>query len=387
MTEFSLQKRGERSFRIRIELERDTKTKRRRFHLETVRGGPNEMVKDVKARAKARAIELLDKLNKGEHVEQSGLTIKAYMASWLENPVDLSPKTVERYRQLAEQQIYPHLGTIALQKLKGDDVQTWHATLRSSGGKNGKPLSARTVGHAHRLLHATLGRALRGGVVFRNVANGIKPPKVEGDEIEALDAIQARDVLDKLKDHAFLPIVSVALGTGLRRGEILALRWQDIDLDAAILTVERSLEETKGGLRFKPPKSKYGRRSVAMPATAIEALRTHRKAQLELRLALGLGKPHDDALVFCTVEGEPMSPDKLSRDWCRLVKARKLPRVSFHALRHTHVSALIDAGLNVFSISRRIGHGSPAITLRVYAHKFKPRDTEAVDAIEAVMRR
>jgi integrase len=192
--------------------------------------------------------------------------------------------------------------------------------------------------------------------------------------------------LEKLRGHLFRPVVVVALGTGLRRGELLALQWGSVDLEGRSIRVERSLEETKSGLRFKAPKSKQGRRSVSLPSSVVEVLRSHRRQQQELWLALGLGKLSDDALVFCQPDGLPMSPDKLSRDWHRLVIARKLPKVSFHALRHRHVSALIDGGLDVFSVSRRIGHASAALTLRTYTHLFSKKDAVADAAIDAALR-
>lgn len=168
---------------------------------------------------------------------------------------------------------------------------------------------------------------------------------------------------------------------------MLALQWANVDLEAASLKVEYSVEQTKSGLRLKSPKSKNGRRKVSLPSTVVQTLRDHRKKQLETRVALGLGKLPDDALVFAQADGSLMPPDKLSRDWNRLVISRKFPRVTFQALRHSHVSALIAGGLDVFSVSRRIGHGSAALTLKVYTHLFSNKDTEAADAIESVLGR
>jgi integrase len=374
----NITKRGKASWRVKVELSRDPVTGRRRYHLETVHGKRED--------AKAKLVEIAEQMRKGEHVEPSALTVRIYIKAWLAAPAGISPKTAERYRQLAEQQIYPLLGAIALQKLGEADVQDWHDKLLASGGRGGKPLSARTVGHAHRVLHRALARAVIGKRVFRNVASAVKPPKVEDHEIEIIPADQVSDSLAKLRNHALYPIAVTALGTGLRRGELCGLQWGDIDLDGASLRVERSLEESNSGLRFKAPKSKAGRRTVSLPPSVVDVLRAHRKQQLELRLALGLGRPADDALVFCEHDGSPLSPDKLSRDWGRVVVARKLPKVSFHALRHTHVSALIDAGLDVFAVSRRIGHGSAALTLKTYTHWFSKKDTAAAAAIEAALK-
>jgi integrase len=182
------------------------------------------------------------------------------------------------------------------------------------------------------------------------------------------------------------PIAALALGTGMRRGELCGLAWGAVDLDGATVRVERSLEETKQGLRFKAPKTRHGYRVVSLPPVAVDLLRSHQHRQAEQRLLLGLGRAGSDDLVFARPDGSPYSPDTLSRDWWRAAKALDLPPVMFHALRHSHASALIAAGLDVVSVSRRLGHGSPAITLGVYAHAFTKTDTAAVLAIEAAMK-
>jgi integrase len=273
-----------------------------------------------------------------------------------------------------------------IQKLKLASVEAWHGTLLQSGGKDGKPLSPRTAGHAHRLLQRAMQRAVETELLARNVAGIVGAPASEDTEVEILDATQVPIVLRKLQGHELYAIVAVDLTTGLRRGELLALPWSNVDLDGASLRVERSLEETKTGLRFKAPKTKHGRRTISLPPSAIAILREHRRRQLEVRIALGLGRPEPVALVFCHHDGSLMSPDKLSRDWGRACKSLRLPQVMFHALRHTHVSALIAAGVDVVQISRRIGHSSPTVTLRTYAHLFKNTDTAAADAIEAALR-
>ncbi len=159
-----------------------------------------------------------------------------------------------------------------------------------------------------------------------------------------------------------------------------------VDLDAGMVRVERSLEETGSSLRFKPPKTGAGRRAISLPASVAETLSAHRRAQREHRLAIGLGRPGDDDLVFARSDASPHPPDNLSRDWRRTVLSLKLPCVSFHGLRHSHVSALIAAELDVVTISRRIGHANPAVTLAVYAHVFAGASKDAAPmAIEAAM--
>ena len=147
------------------------------------------------------------------------------------------------------------------------------------------------------------------------------------------------------------------------------------------------MEQTKAGLTFKPPKTKAGARVISLPPIAVGALTAHRRRQLEFRLALGRGKLDDDALVFTTIDDGPVPPNNLSRDWWRFVQTRNLPRGGFHALRHSHASALIASGIDVLTVSRRIGHANATTTLRIYAHAFKKTDTEASDAIEAALRK
>jgi integrase len=134
------------------------------------------------------------------------------------------------------------------------------------------------------------------------------------------------------------------------------------------------------------PKTKAGRRTLSLPPGAVAVLREHKVPQMELRMQLGLGKLPDDALVFCRLDGSPIPPNDLSRDWARACRSLQLPAVSFHALRHTHASALIAAGHDVVAISKRLGHAKPTTTLRTYAHLFDSKDDAAADAIEAVLR-
>ncbi|MBV9859868.1 MAG: tyrosine-type recombinase/integrase [Alphaproteobacteria bacterium] len=374
----NITRRGEHSWRIKYEPgERHPTTGKRQTRYVTVRG--------TKKDAQRELIRLLAEVDNGMAVEPSKLTIADYLRGWLTNDRDLSPKTRERYRQLAEQQIIPHLGTTLLQKLKPAQVHDWHGALLKFGGAGDRPLSARTVGHAHRVLHRALERALRLEILSRNVARSIHPPKVEAAEVAILDGSQMAQVLARLDGHPLHVIVALALGTGLRRGEICGLAWGSVD--GATVRVDRSLEETSEGLRFKPPKTRHGRRSVTLPLSVVELLAAHRKRQAEQRLMLGLGRAGADDLLFTLPDGSPYPPDKLSRDWGNVVRARNLPKIMFHALRHSHASALIAARLDVVTVSRRLGHGSPAITLSVYAHAFASANTDATAAraIEAAM--
>ncbi len=375
----NITRRGAHSWRLKYEAGApDPITGKRRTRFVTVRG--------TKKEAQRELIRLLGAVANGTAVDPSTLTIAEHVRAWLAGDNGLSPKTIERYRQLAEQQIIPHLGATVLQKLRPAQIADWHAMLLRSGGKDGRPLAPRTVGHAHRVLHRAFELALRLEQVGRNPVHTVPAPKVEQVEPEILTAGQIATVLGALNDHQLYPIVSLALATGMRRGELCGLAWGAVDLDHAVVKVERSLEETASGLRFKSPKTRAGHRSIGVPATTVDLLRAHRAAQLEMRLRLGQGRTAAGDLVFALWDGTPYPPDKLSRDWGNVVRDRKLPAVSFHSLRHSHASALISAGVDIVSVSRRLGHGSPAVTLTVYAHRFHKSDDAAVVAIEAAMR-
>jgi integrase len=323
--------------------------------------------------------------------EPSKLTVtehvRARIAQW-ESAKDISAKTAERYRELLNNQIAPFIGDKAVQKLKPIDVEAWHARLRASGRKDGRGgLSNRTIGHAHRVLSQALGDGVRYDLVARNVATAQGAPKVDSDEMVILTEDRVRDLVAKLQGRAIYAAVVTKLFTGMRRGELLAARWCYTDIDQAkVIQVREALEQTKAhGVRFKKPKTKNGIRDISLPDIVVDALREHRKAQLELRLLLGLGKMPDDALLFPTLEGGPRSPRAFGAEWADVAASIGMSDITLQSLRHTHASALIDAGIDVVIISKRLGHANPTITLRIYAHLFRKRDDQAATAINAAL--
>jgi integrase len=266
-------------------------------------------------------------------------------------------------------------------------LNTLYATLLKAGGVDGGPLAALTVGHAHRLVCRILGHAAQWGIIATNPAVSVDPPRVEDDnEAQIIREDEIRVVLDALRkrDATLYMIATVALATGMRRGELLALRWRDLDLDGGRIRVEQSLEQTKAGLRFKSPKTKHGRRTITIPPAVVSDLRAHWKALQEQRLALGVGRSAPDDLVFTTVDGSPHKPNTISSDWLRASAAITGRRIGLHALRHTHASSLIAAGVDVLAISRRLGHANPKITLDVYGHLYGNADDRASQAVAAM---
>jgi integrase len=285
----------------------------------------------------------------------------------------------------------PHLGAKLVQKLGTQDIEVWHSTLLTKGrkGRNGKPdgqsgVSTRTIGHAHRILRKALGEASKHGLVIRNVCSIERAPKVKAEEMVILTAEQVAELPAQLHGHPLEAAAIVALFCGLRRGEILALRWKNVLDDKETIRVRESLEETKAGLRFKPPKSTAGVRDVKLPTIVANVLREHRKRLLERRLMLGQGKLTGEDLVFPAWDGSPQPPNAFGAAWNKLTKRLGIV-VSFHGLRHTHASQLIDHGVDVVTIARRLGHSSAAITLQVYAHLFRKDDGKAAAAINAAL--
>ena len=305
-------------------------------------------------------------------VDASKLTVEAYLWQWLDGKHDLSPVTRERYADAIAKAIIPDLGGIELQKLKPLHVKQWLAKLLGTR-------SGRTVANLYLVLNGALKEAVKLELVGRNVAAAVTAPKIKTDEVKILDADELKAALASLSGSRLLPIASLALATGMRRGELLALRWCDVQ--GSMLKVERSLEQTvRGGLRFKSPKTRNSRRTITLPPSAVSMLDQHRRTQIECRLKLGLGKLPADALVFCNDDSSPISPNSFSVMWGRAV-----PEATFHSLRHTHASALIAAGQDVVTVSRRLGHAKPTITLNVYGHLFRNTDADCADAIEEML--
>ena len=373
-----VRQRGVGSWEIRYELPRDPDGKRR-TRTTTVKGGKRDAQRELR--------RVLAEVDAGTHVDKSKTTLATFTAESIDQwqaSGRITGRTAERYRDDAANYVIPHLGARELQRLTTRDLEAWHAKLLSAGGRRGG-LATLTVRHAHRLLGQVLARAAKHGLVARNVAAIERAPAPERDEIQILRPEQIAPMLEKLSGHPMHAMVVTALYTGVRRGEMLALTWADVDLDdGATLTVARSLEETRQhGVRVKAPKSERGRRRISLPALVVRVLRAHRIAQLERRVATGAGRTD---LVFPGPGGGQWTPSHFSTEWRRAVRKLGLPGVTWHALRHTHASQLIHAGVDVVTISKRLGHATAAFTLRAYAHMFSEDDRKAADAIDQLAR-
>jgi integrase len=365
-----------------------------KFDAPTPDGRRRTVYRTIKAstarEAQVELTRLLAQAHAGGHTDPNRLTVAEHVASrvahWHATGIT-SAKTHERYLELVEFQIVPFLGAKLLQKLRSVDIESWHTTLLTKGRLDGTGgLSARTIGHVHKLLSRALRDGVRHGLVLKNVAAEQKPPKLFVKPMQILSPEQVKNLPELLAGRSIRAPALVGLFTGMRRGELLALRWPDVDLDRKQIKVHTALEQAVAhGVRSKKPKTASGARVVALPDIVVDTLRQHRREQLEMRLTLGLGRAPADALVFpFPGTDEVWKPDTFSSTWKDV--AGELGLGSFHALRHTHASQLIAAGVPITEIAHRLGHASPATTLSIYSHLFEKDNSRAAAAINAALK-
>ena len=374
------------TFDIIVPLGRDPRTGKKRDAWQTFKG-------TLRA-AKVKRGELIAARQAGAYVEPSRLTVAEYLKGWLADHARhaVSAKTFERYSEIVNKHLVPALGAHRLAKLAPLHIQAYHGSALANGrlrrrkGEEGeRGLSARTVKFHHKILSQALRQAVRLRLLTRNPCDDVKPPRAVQREMNILDHEATGRLLREAEHLAIYMPVLLAVTTGMRRGEILALRWRDVDLDARTLAVRQTLEQTKaGGLAFKAPKTARGRRTITLPELTAEALRRHRTAQKEARLKVGPDfKDHD--LVCALRDGNPRSPLALTNEFARLIKRLGLA-IRFHDLRHTHISHLLAAGVHPKVASERAGHASVAITMDVYSHVLPGMQEDAANRIDAALR-
>jgi integrase len=363
-------RRGRNSWRLKFDIGTDPLTGKRRTRYHTFKGAKRE--------AQVELARLVAENAAGASVEPSKVTVSDFLDRWHRDfaAVHVTPKTAERYRQLIKNQVAPYIGQLQLQKLRPVHLADLYAKLLKIG------LAARTVGHVHRVLHRALGHAGTWGVAQQNVAALVEPPKVHAEEIVILDNEQIARLLQHVKGRSLYPIATLALATGARRGELLALRIKDFNPEAGTIRIERSLEQTKGKLRLKVPRTRHGKRTISLPSSIVTELRAHLVKVQERRLFLGMGRANRDDLLFPRWDGQIRSRHWLTQKFQQAMSALKINGVTLHSLRHAHASQLIASGMDVLTISRRLGHGSPAITLTVYGHLIEGKDRQAAEVTE-----
>ncbi len=323
--------------------------------------------------------ELIHKAERG-FTDAAKVTIREYFDHWLEATAPkLRQSTVRRYRDLARLHIISVIGNVRVGKLCAGDVQRLYASRLAAG------LSPTSVRHVHGLLHRALGDAVRWGLVTRNVTEAVDPPRRSTPEATTWSPRQVATVLAVSADDDLEALWRLVLITGLRRGELLGLRWIDVDLDAGALAVRRTLSRGyTSRLEAGEPKSASGKRRVALPASVVESLRRHSVCQLEQRLAAGPAYQDQD-VVFANATGRPIHPNTLARRFAKLAERAGVPPIRFHDLRHTNATIDLAAGTHPKIVQERLGHADISMTMNLYSHVTADMQRQAADRLDAMI--
>ena len=324
----------------------------------------------------------------GVYVEPSKDTVAQFLGRWLEHiKPNVSPRTHERYTEIATKNLAPLLGTVILTKLTPMHISAAYTAALTSGRRDGKGgLSPQTVHHLHRVLHQALRQAVRWGLLVRNPADLEKKdrPKVERKAVATVDVDTTADMIEAAREgRIYIPMLLGSM-SGLRRGEIVALRWRSVDLDRGQAAIVASTEQTDaGGVREKDTKgSKF--RTLALTSFAVQELRLWRLRQAEELLRIGV-RQTDDTHVVTKADGQPIQPRSLTRAITKFMKTRGA-NVRLHGLRHSHASHLLAQNIHPKIVQERFGHSSIAVTMDIYSHLMPNMQGEAVATVDGVMR-
>lgn len=322
--------------------------------------------------------EALSQKEKGLLVEPTNQTVEQFLRSWLEDSVKPSvrPNTYENYGYAIRGHIIPALGPIPLARLSPQHVQHFLKTEQEKG-------LTRMVTLCYAVLRKSLAQAVRWGLIPRNPAELVDRPKVAKKEMLVLTPEQVNTLLEAAQGHRLYALFLLAVTAGLREGELLGLKWADIDLEAGALMVRRQLQWLNGQAVFSEPKSAKSRRRVVLPSIAVNALKKHRARQLEERLKLG-GAWQENDLVFPSAVGTPLDPSHLRRSFNLILEKAGLPRVRFHDLRHTAATLLLAQGVHPKLVQEQLGHSQVSMTLDTYSHVLPGMTREAAEKMDAL---
>jgi integrase len=310
------------------------------------------------------------------------LTLGTYLQEWLENSArpTIRATTYHSYTKIVQLYIAPDLGHIPLAKLRSPDVQAWMNKRVAAG------LSPRSVQYAHAVLRRALGQAQKWGMVPRNVATLVSPPRIRRPEAKFLAPEQARVFLESIRGDRLEGLFTVSMLPGLRPGEALGLHWRDVDLEAGTLAVRVSLQRIGGWRQIDELKTDRSRRSIPLPAVALSALRAHRTRQLEERLQAGeLWEEH--GLVFTNPTGKPMVEETAARHFHQALARAGLPDMRFYDLRHTCASLLLAQGVHMRVVMEILGHSQIAMTMNTYSHVTAQLQRDAANQMDALFAR
>jgi integrase len=344
--------------------------------------GPDGKRRYVSAKTKGEAERALRRVmtdaERGLVFESGTITVEEYLNRWLTDSVQgtVRATTFERYEQITRKHIVPEIGRVKLKALTPAHVRGLYREKLEGG------LSPRTVQYVHVTLHKALKQAVRDGLIPRNATEAVKPPQVRREEIRPLTPEQVKVLFEAARGDRLEALYVLAVTTGLRQGELLGLKWDDVDMQAETLQVRRTLTRAKGGPVLSAPKTKGSRRTVKLSQTALEALRRHLARQLEEIDRVG-SLWRENGLIFASEIGEPLSRQYVTAHRFKpLLKRAGLPEIRFHDLRHTCATLLLSKNVNPKIVSEMLGHATIAITLDTYSHVLPTMQESAAKAME-----
>jgi integrase len=341
--------------------------------------------KGTKRGAQVECARLISEMKGGTYLEPSKTTVAQFLDRWLDHmKSQISTKSHARYSELARKNVVPLLGAVNLAKLRPAAISAAYSKALTHGRRDGKGgLSPQTVTHMHRILKQALGQAVKWELLNRNPVDAVDPPKAARGLMHTYDLDQTAELIDALRPtRMFIPTLLAVL-CGMRRGEVAALRWKNVDLVTNQLAILESAEQVGSKVRTKTPKSGKGR-TLALSASLVEELRAHRVRQSEELIKVGMPLS-DNTFVVAQADGTPLQPDTLTQDWFRKLAATSLPRIRFHDLRHAHATHLLSSGVHPKVASERLGHSKIGITLDLYSHVLPGMEADAAERVDAAL--
>lgn len=327
--------------------------------------------------AEAALAETITQLNKNTFVLPDKVKFSEYLDYWLNiRKSKLEITTYNNYKSIVDNHIVPELGKMELQKIKPLHIQNYYTKKEDN-------LSQKSLQHHHRLLSLALKNAVGWQMIPNNPCDHVEAPSPEKSKAKSLTSEEVKHLLESIKDTPLEASITLLVFTGLRRGELLALKWNDIDPINKTLVVDESLavDESKNEIIFKKTKSESSNRIVSLSDIPISALRKHKKLQNEQKLKIGENYT-DNNLVFAREDGSPIHPSSFSRQFGRFIRSTELPHIRLHDLRHTNATMLMNLGVPPKVVSERLGHANISITLDTYSHVLKDKQAEAAEKMD-----
>lgn len=335
--------------------------------------------------AQVKMNEIKYQRDKGTFVQPTKLTVAEWLTTWLNDYAKIRTRqtTWDSYEVQVRKHLIPAIGHLKLTQLQTHQLQKLYKQKREGGRADGKEggLSVKSVRYIHAVINMALTQAVKERLISINPAEAVDLPKETKRELQTLTIEQVKTFIEEAKQTKHYTLYLLELFTGLRRGEILGLRWQDIDFDNSTVTVVQQVVASSKGITFSEPKTSLGSRTVWIPADVVKQLKQHKKQQAEEKLLAG-GIYEDNSLVFCREDGKPFYPDSISDHFKKLIarlKDKGFPEISFHGLRHTFATLSIQQGIPVKVVQEDLGHHDPGFTMKVYTHATQQMKKEATE--------